>query len=250
VATVPAAAQDLYAIVAPTLADSTVSGGQAYSTFYVRARTDEPTVFFDAAPDSGYSVDNLAPGAPQNIAAGYASTGVALDWDDAPETDFQFHRVYRNTDPEFTPTVDDLVQETAVSSWTDPAPDPWDHHYKIATLDQAGNESAAASPTSVSGAGGDGVPARTDLLAAVPNPFNPSTRLRFALAVAGHARLTIYDLAGRRVAVLVDGHRHAGRHHVTWEGRDQAGRHVASGVYFYRLEAGSYRETRRMVLVR
>ena len=64
------------------------------------------------------------------------------------------------------------------------------------------------------------MPSRTALLEAVPNPFNPSTRLRFALADPGHVRLTVYDVAGQRVAVLLDGHRPAGRHQVTWAGRD------------------------------
>ena len=83
-----------------------------------------------------------------------------------------------------------------------------------------------------------------------PNPFNPSTTISFSLKSRGHANLAVYDVAGRLVRVLIDGVMEAGPRDVTWDGRDNAGRGVASGVYFYRLEAGEFIETRKMVLLR
>jgi hypothetical protein len=83
-----------------------------------------------------------------------------------------------------------------------------------------------------------------------PNPFNPSTLIRFELAEASRARLYVYDVHGRTVARLVDRELPAGRHLVPWPGRDGGRPTVASGVYFYRLEAGSFTSTRRMVLLR
>ena len=83
----------------------------------------------------------------------------------------------------------------------------------------------------------------------VPNPFNPSTRIDFALATAGHATLEVLDLAGRRLAVLVDGPRHAGAHHVTWDGTDDRGARQAAGVYLYRLTAPGQVLTRKMALI-
>lgn len=83
-----------------------------------------------------------------------------------------------------------------------------------------------------------------------PNPFNPSTNLSFELAAPSHARLTIYDTAGRVVAVLLDEHRVAGRHTVAWNGTDAGGNPVASGIYLYQIEAGAYAETKRMTLVK
>lgn len=85
---------------------------------------------------------------------------------------------------------------------------------------------------------------------ATPNPFNPQTTLSFELAEAGHARLTIFDAAGRLVTTLLDEHRDAGRHEVTWNGRDAAGRISSAGVYLYRLESGGVSETKRMLLVK
>jgi hypothetical protein len=83
-----------------------------------------------------------------------------------------------------------------------------------------------------------------------PNPFRTSTRIPFELVRAGRVTLAVYDVAGRRVRVLFAGSRGAGADQVEWDGRDDAGRAVASGVYFCRLDAGSHSETRRMVLVR
>jgi hypothetical protein len=83
-----------------------------------------------------------------------------------------------------------------------------------------------------------------------PNPFNPTTRLAFELPVAAPVRLAIYDVSGRLVRLLVDGNREAGRHEITWHGRDQADRQLGSGIYFYRLEALGETRTRRMVMIR
>jgi outer membrane protein assembly factor BamB len=90
-----------------------------------------------------------------------------------------------------------------------------------------------------------GLPTRTTLSQSYPNPFNPSTVVGFQLSVAGSARLIVYDLLGRQVAVLVNGTMPAGRHQVTF---DAAG--LASGVYLVRLEAGGEVFTRRMTLLK
>lgn len=84
----------------------------------------------------------------------------------------------------------------------------------------------------------------------VPNPFNPHTELSFELRSAGHVRVEIFDLSGRRVRTLVDGVRSAGEHEVVWRGLDDRGEPVASGVYLYRVKAAGISETKRMVLVR
>jgi len=85
---------------------------------------------------------------------------------------------------------------------------------------------------------------------AIPNPFNPRTRLRFRLERAGPAHLGIHDVAGRRVRALLDGARDAGMHEVGWDGTDDAGRPVASGTYFARLRSGGETRSRKLVLVR
>ena len=84
-----------------------------------------------------------------------------------------------------------------------------------------------------------------------PNPFSASTTIRYTVADPERVRVTVHDLAGRMVTTLADdAHVAPGRHDVTWDGRDENGRPVPSGVYFYCLEAGNHRETRRVTLVR
>jgi subtilisin family serine protease len=93
--------------------------------------------------------------------------------------------------------------------------------------------------------------ARFALQPAQPNPFNPSTRLSFDLPEASAARLRMYDLSGRLVRTLVDEATLApGRHEATWDGRDDAGRAVAAGVYLGRLEAAGQQASQRVVLVK
>ena len=85
----------------------------------------------------------------------------------------------------------------------------------------------------------------------VPNPFNPATTIEYRLPTASPVRIEIFDLRGRLVRSLRGGEREsAGRHAVTWDGRSDAGRVVAAGVYLYRLEAGTTRVARRMMIVR
>ncbi len=247
---VPAHGDDEYQYVATSLCDSTAEGGVCWTAYLIRAATADPFVYFDSPPDSGYSVDNLAPGIPVGLAAAYQQGGVALDWVDAPEPDFRYYRIYRSTAPGFVTAQDNLAHETVASDWTDSTTDPWGFYYLVTVVDQSGNESEAAAPDHVSGLPSVGLSGRTALLDAVPNPFNPRTTLAFELASAGPVRLLIYDAAGRRVATLVDGYREAGRHAEVWDGRDSEGRMSAAGVYLCRLEAGPYRETRRLVLVK
>ena len=83
-----------------------------------------------------------------------------------------------------------------------------------------------------------------------PNPFNPMTKIGFSLPEAQPVRLGVYTVDGRRVATLVNEVRGPGLHEVLWNGRDDAGRQSASGVYFYRLDAGPRSEVRKMTLMK
>jgi hypothetical protein len=94
------------------------------------------------------------------------------------------------------------------------------------------------------------VPSTFALEGNYPNPFNPSTTIRFHIAEPSHVTLTVFDVMGRTVARLVDQEMPAGSYAAEWDGKSDAGLIVAGGIYFYRLEAGSYVETRAMSLVK
>ncbi len=83
-----------------------------------------------------------------------------------------------------------------------------------------------------------------------PNPFNPSTTIEFTLPVSSRVTLTVYNLLGEVVMKLLDDKLPAGRQTVIWDGKDGGGAPVASGIYWYRLEAADYQATRKMILVK
>jgi len=82
-------------------------------------------------------------------------------------------------------------------------------------------------------------------MAAFPNPFNPITRIRYVLPSTANVRLVVYNARGKLVEQLAAGVKSSGEHVVEWNATGQP-----SGIYFYRLEAGNYTETRKMVLLK
>ena len=101
-----------------------------------------------------------------------------------------------------------------------------------------------------SGGTGGGLPDQFTLNQNYPNPFNPSTQISFSLPGAQHVKLDVFNVLGQRVATLFDGKAEAGEHTVTWDAHNAAGQTVSSGVYFYRLEAAGFSQTRKMLLLR
>jgi hypothetical protein len=247
---VPAVQQDTYVAVVPTAADSSATGPN-HTVFVLTAHTATPSIWYVSEPDSGYSVDNIAPAVPTGLAVAYnTGSGNALSWDPSPDRDFQYFNVYRSSDPGFVPSPSDLIHSTIATNWTDPDYDGWSVYYKITALDYVGNESAPASPGTVTAVEEPVLPQTYGLYQNVPNPFNPSTTIRYDVPAGGGAvTLRIYDASGRLVRTLQDGPQAAGQKTAVWNGRDDRGRGVVSGVYFYRLEAPGYRKTLKMILI-
>jgi len=106
-----------------------------------------------------------------------------------------------------------------------------------------------ASPTGVDDPFAN-LPAGFDLEQNYPNPFNPSTTISFSLAGPSTVDLRVYNVLGQEVRQLVDGFLPAGNHRIEWDGRDSRGSEAASGVYLYRLAAGTSAQSKKMVLVR
>lgn len=94
------------------------------------------------------------------------------------------------------------------------------------------------------------VPSPIVLLGNYPNPFNPTTIIRFHQRVSGWVDLTVFDLLGRKVSTVLSGFQGRGEKQVLWHGRDSNGHLVPSGVYFYRLEFGKYVKSGKMLLLK
>ena len=244
---VPALQQQNYLATIPTEADS-----PAYTAVVITAHTTTPSLWFVSSPDSGLSIDNLAPSVPQNLTVAYNSPGGnALSWNPSPDADFQYFRVYRSTVANFTPSPVTLAHSTIDHDWVDPDYHAGGIYYKVTATDFAGNESGAASAGAVTAVEQSAAPKTFALYPNVPNPFNPTTRIRYDVPVGGgDVSLVVYDVNGRTIRVLASGRQNAGEKSLSWDGRDRAGQPVASGVYFYRLTAPGYTMTHKMMLMK
>ena len=102
------------------------------------------------------------------------------------------------------------------------------------------------------GSPGNSLPGQFELFQNDPNPFNPSTTVSYAIPEGKSlfTSLMIYNARGQLVKTLVSGMKGAGRYVVNWDGRDNYGRAVSSGVYFYRIQAGDFVKTRKMLLLK
>jgi hypothetical protein len=93
-------------------------------------------------------------------------------------------------------------------------------------------------------------PAQTSLLGNYPNPFNPSTTFRYGLSEPGQVSLKVYNMLGQLVRTVVEDHQVEGYHEAVWDGRNDIGSTVSSGIYIYRMTVGSVVETKRMILMK
>ncbi len=109
---------------------------------------------------------------------------------------------------------------------------------------------ASGTSTEVEKLTGDEIPVQFELRGNYPNPFNPTTMIRFQLPERERVTLTIYNMLGKIVAVLVDTEMSAGDYRVTWDARDDIGNPVSSGTYLYRLESTNFSSVRMMTLLK
>jgi hypothetical protein len=124
------------------------------------------------------------------------------------------------------------------------------HYYTATATDDEGNTSEFSACFELSQATAtSNAPAHFALLANMPNPFNPATVIPFEMGAAGHVDIVVFDIAGRRVRTLVSQYHEAGPGSARWDGRDDHGKPVASGVYFCRMSAKNFSASRKVVLL-
>jgi len=244
--------QPMYSLVVPTLYDSTIIEGMKQTTFEVVGYTAANVVYASAAM-SGYSVDNLAPAAPSGFALQSAVGGVNLLWNAPTDADFKYFAIYRGLSPNFNPhgapiatTVNTQYTDASVQSGRT-------YYYKLTAFDFSGNESNFSEEKSITITSVDegvGIPTVYTLRQNHPNPFNPSTTIRFELPEATHVKITIYNTLGMQVKTVINDERNPGYHSVEWDGKDEAGNTVASGIYLYKMEAGKFTATNKMILMK
>ncbi len=254
--TVPAAGLEKYSALAPTLFDSTKFDGMHWSVFMVSGHTDIPAIYAVSAPDSGYSLDNLAPAAPANVTGKETEMGITLQWAKSRDEDFKFFTVYRSTSPGFDPKLSNPIAKLTENQYIDTDVQVGTtYYYRVTSFDFSGNESLPSNEvpvvvTSVAMGSSEAIPDNYELAQNYPNPFNPSTVIRFGLPEATHAKLTVYNLLGIPIRVLAEGKFGAGYHTLIWDAKNDKGQLVGGGTYIYRLETPQGVLTRKMVLIK
>jgi DNA-binding beta-propeller fold protein YncE len=242
--TVPATVENAYNVVVPTLADSGLSGTH-WSVFMVRAATSTIGVYYDSAPDSGYSKDDLPPAVPSPFTAAFAVGVTHLHWGRNLEPDFWTYRLYRGAAPDFVPGPANMLAALSDTDYVDVGPPG--ACYKLSAADRSGNESGYAriTPSEIAGVAEGGALAFA-LEGVRPNPVRGDRlSVEFVLPGPAPARLELLDVSGRRVFSCEVGTLGAGRHSVNLA----ADRRLATGLYLLRLTQGGDARTTRVAVI-
>ena len=85
---------------------------------------------------------------------------------------------------------------------------------------------------------------------AYPNPFNPTTTIRYSIPVSNNVKIEVYNIMGQKVRTLVNQYKTAGTYSVTWDAKDEAGVKVATGMYFYRMQASHFQTVKKIILMK
>ena len=144
-------------------------------------------------------------------------------------------------------SLDDFVGQSVQGDWTMTVAD---HQFGAFGTFRVWQLNILVAQPGISAAPENNLPLATRLVGNAPNPFNPKTVIAFDLAKAGHVDLEVFDVRGRLVKKLASADFAAGQHRISWQGRDEGGRAVASGVYFARLTTVEGMDLQKMMLVR
>ncbi len=241
---------DEYVVEVSTLNDSDDDGNNE-AEIRVIANMDEGT--FIGAVASGYSSDNIAPDAPDDLGGQIVDGTAELEWAASTANDLAYYNVYRGATEDFVHNEDSFIGESETSDFIDAAMAAGDNYYIVTAVDIHDNESDASdavSLTSMSVDGGAGVPDVFALHQNFPNPFNPVTNIRFDVPENSMVSMAIYDLLGHKVRTLINYEMNAGFHSIQWNGTNDHGNPLASGMYIYRINAGEFHAVKKLVFMK
>ena len=237
----------MYAYSAETLFDSmSTTNGKHY--FLVAAHTPDPNVFYNSNVDSGYSKDNLAPTAPGGLRVTVASGIPTVRFNANEEPDVAEYLIYRGLSPNVDVSGPPLAAVRDTFYTDAAAPQGTTVYYAVRAKDvheNVGPKSAEVSTMTTGVTRESGVPTNFALHQNHPNPFNPSTSIRFAVPERSHVRIAIYNSLGQEVTLLVDGEFEVGTYGTDWRPTN-----LTSGIYVCRMQAGKYVESRKVVLLK
>jgi len=215
-----------------------------------------------------YFYQNLPPKAPDSLIAEALpdSSGIFLDWNDNTESDLFGYLIYRDTNENFIPNEYDVIgfaSEDSSFYFDYDIELGFDYYYRVRAYDSVlqGGEYSEEVKVVLTGVEEEEkeVPISFKLYQNYPNPFNSSTTIPFHISCKSQeARdetpiltlMKVYNIRGELVRILLDDYLREGNHQVIWDGKDEAGEEVSSGVYFYLLRAGQNKKVKRMIYLK
>lgn len=172
--------------------------------------------------------------------------GIYLFWNSNKEADLSHYNIYRSETSEFEPDSSSLIHSTIDSIYIDTEISEGEYFYKLSAVDLSGNESEYADAAVIVGVQNNEThPSDYSLEQNFPNPFNPTTRITYSIPSGSYVSLKVFDVLGREVSELVDEEQSVGYYKVEF---DASG--LTSGIYFYRIQAGDFVGTKKMVVMK
>ena len=209
-----------------------------------------------SAPVSATPIDITPPSTPTIISISVFQGEVTVQWSKNSEPDLANYNIYRSTTSGFYPTlsdwietVDNLFTEYVDSTNIEPH---LDYYYWISAIDSSGNESGFSDEAAVTTLRilNDNLTTAYVLKQNTPNPFNPATSIEYTIPFDAKVNIVIYDLMGNEIKTLINDYREVGQYTINWDGTNHTGQFVSGGIYFYKLQAGDFIQTKKMVLLR
>jgi len=180
---------------------------------------------------------------PQNLqAVVQGMNNVFLSWDEPATRDLASYNIYRNGD---------VIGNITSTFYLDVGLAAGTYSYYVTAVYDVGWESDFSNEAIATvDVGGIPLPLVTELNGNYPNPFNPDTRIKFSVHEAGNVRIDIFNSKGQKIRTLVNEYLSANFYNMVWDGKDTSGYNVSSGVYFYKMDAGKYTSTKKMILMK
>ncbi len=252
---IPAIRSNIYHMVVPTLADSTLNFGSYMSPFYISAHYKSNNETVDTPPDSGCSRDNLPPHDIQTLEGMFAGN-ISLSWKYNNDPDFSHYAVYRGITESYPLNEEHQIGITRENHFLDTnAESGYVYYYTIGAWDISGNSSVTSVEVwamSISDINDrkNNIPEFYDLKQNFPNPFNPETKIKYAIPKSSFVKLEIFSETGMLIRILVSKKQPPGYYSTVWNGRNESGIKVGSGLYIYRITAGDFIVTKKMLLLK